>query len=70
MTLFGPISADVRHMIDDPPKVMLLTVDLDEHLIQMPASPAGHHPLNPSLSDLGRKHRAETDATSISPLHG
>ena len=46
-------------MIDGPPKVMSLTVDLDEHLVQMPSPPAGFHPLNPSLSDLGRKHRTE-----------
>ena len=46
-------------MIDGPPEVMLLTVDLDEHLVKMPAPSAGFHTLDPSLSDLGRKHRAE-----------
>ena len=46
-------------MIDGPPELMLLTVDLDEHLVQMPPPSAGFHTLDPSLSDLGRKHRAE-----------
>ena len=46
-------------MIDGPPKVVPLTVDLHEHLVQMPAPPAGFHARNPALSDLGREHRAE-----------
>ena len=50
---------DFAFMIDGSPKVMLLTVDLDEHLVQMPPPSAGLHALNPSLSDLGSEHRAE-----------
>ncbi len=46
-------------MIDGPPKVMSLTVDLHEHLVQMPPPPAGFHSGNPPFSDLRRKHRTE-----------
>ena len=46
-------------MIDSPLKIMSLTVDLHEHLVQMPAPSAGFHTDNPPLSDLGSKQRTE-----------
>ena len=46
-------------MIDSPPKIVSLTVDLHEHLVQMPAPSAGFHTLDPALSDLSSEHRAE-----------
>jgi hypothetical protein len=46
-------------MIDSPPQVAELAVDLHEHLIQMP-TPLGEaaQTRNPVLSDLCREHRA------------
>ena len=38
---------------------MLLTVDLHEHLVQMPAPSAGFQTLDPPFSDLRSKHRTE-----------
>lgn len=38
---------------------MSLAVDIDEHLIQMPAPPAGFHSRQAALPDLGGEHRAE-----------
>ena len=46
-------------MINRPPQVLPLIVALHEHLVQMPAPPAGFHALNPSLSYLGSEHRTE-----------
>lgn len=46
-------------MIDGPPKIMSLTVDLHEHLVQMPAPPAGFQTLDPPFLDLRSKHRTE-----------
>ncbi len=44
-------------MIHGPQKAKSLTVDLHEHLVQMPPPPAGFHSGNPPLLYLGRKHR-------------
>ena len=43
-------------MIDGPPEVMLLTVDLDEHLVQMPPPSAGFHAHNTLFSDFRCEH--------------
>jgi hypothetical protein len=47
-------------VIDSPPEIAELAVDLHEHLIQMP-TPLGEaaQMRNPLLSDLRREHRAE-----------
>ena len=62
---FIPLFRDVAlynftFMVDGAPKVMLLPVDLHEHLIEVPApvtDPA--HRLHPLPSDIGRKHWSE-----------
>ncbi len=46
-------------MIDGPPKVVPLAVDLHENLVQMPAPATGFHAHNSAFSDLRGKHRAE-----------
>lgn len=46
-------------VIDGPPEIVPLAVDLHEHLVQVPAPTARTHPRNPTLSDLRRKHRTE-----------
>ncbi len=46
-------------MIDGPPKIVFLAVDLHEHLIQVPAPSAGFHAFDPALADLRGKHRPE-----------
>ena len=63
----GLLIARLRHeafqyltfVIHSPPQVVPFTVDLHEHLIQMPAPAAGFHTLDPALSYLGSEHRAE-----------
>jgi hypothetical protein len=47
-------------VIHGPPEIVGFSVDFYEHLVQMPL-PIGMRTkfLNPSLSDLSRKHRAE-----------
>jgi hypothetical protein len=51
----------VTFVINRPPKVVLFTIDLHKSLVQMP-SPIRMctKVLDPLLSDLGRKQRAET----------
>jgi len=46
-------------MIDGPPQVVPLSVDLHEHLVQVPTPLARAHPLDPALPDLRSKHRPE-----------
>lgn len=47
-------------MVDGPPKVFLLAVDPDEHLVQMPAPMGvGAHMLDPLAADLGGEHWTE-----------
>ena len=46
-------------MIHGPPKIVSFTVDLHEHLVQMPALKTGFHAGNSALSDLSCKQRAE-----------
>ena len=46
-------------MIDGSPRVMSLTVDFHEHLVQMPPPPAGFHSGSTPFSDLRGKHRTE-----------
>jgi hypothetical protein len=47
-------------VIDGPPKLVRLAVDLHVHLIEMPPPVAAcAHSLHPFASDLGGKHRAE-----------
>src|SRR5271156_421073 len=51
---------DLAFVINGPPEIAELAVDLHEDLIQMPP-PLGEaaHVLNPLLPDLRREHRAE-----------
>ena len=46
-------------MIDSPPKIVSLAVDLHEHLIQMPTPSAGFHARNTSFSYLRREQWTE-----------
>ena len=46
-------------VIDGPPEVVHLAVDLHEHLVEVPSPLARAHPLDPALPNLGCKHRAE-----------
>ena len=46
-------------MIDGPPEIVRLAIDFYDHLVEMPSPPAGSHPLDAPLSDLGREHRTE-----------
>ena len=46
-------------MIDGPPKIVSLAVDLHEHLVKMPTPTAGFHTLYPALSDLSGEHWTE-----------
>ena len=39
---------------------MPLTVDIHEHLVEVPPQLAGPHALDPELSDLRGEHRVET----------
>ncbi len=50
---------DFAFVIDGPPKIMPLPVDLHKHLVQMPAPPAGLHAGNSAFSYLGSDHRAK-----------
>jgi len=54
------VSKNLAFMIDSPPEIAGLAVDLHEHLIQVP-SPLDEaaHARNPLLSDLGREHRTK-----------
>lgn len=53
------LSAPLASMIHCAPQVVPFTVDLHEHLIQMPAPAAGFHTLDPALSYLGSEERAK-----------
>ncbi len=46
-------------MVDRPPKVVNFTVDLHEHLVQMPPPMAGPHTFNPPFADFGGENRTE-----------
>src|SRR6056297_3130124 len=46
-------------VINSTPQVVLFAIDLHEHLVQMPAPPAGAHALDPPLSYLGGEDRTE-----------
>ncbi len=46
-------------VIDGPPQVMPLAVDLHEDLVQVPSPVARTHALDPALPDLGGDHRPE-----------
>ena len=48
-------------MINSPPQVMPLTVDLHEHLVQVPAPSAGFHAFDAALADLGGEDRAKAE---------
>jgi hypothetical protein len=41
------------------PQVVHLSIDLHEHLVEVPSPPAGSHPLDPAFPDPGGEHRAE-----------
>lgn len=43
-------------VIDGPPEVMPLAIDLHEDLVEMPTPAARFHPFDPALPDLGGKH--------------
>jgi hypothetical protein len=46
-------------VIDSPPKVVFLAVDLRENLVEVPLPAAGFHAVDAAFLDLGCKHRAE-----------
>ena len=46
-------------MIYSPPQILPLTVDLHEHLVEVPSPPAGSHALYPAFPDLGGEDRTE-----------
>ena len=46
-------------MVNGPPKIMLLTIDLHNDLIQMPAPAARSHPRDAPFSDFRSKERTE-----------
>jgi hypothetical protein len=46
-------------VVDRPPETVPLAVDLHKHLIEVPPPVAGPHPLDPTLPELGCKHRTE-----------
>ena len=46
-------------MIDSPPEVVPLAVNLHEDLVEVPLPAAGLHPLDPSFSNLRCKHRTK-----------
>ncbi len=51
---------DLTLVIDGAPKVLLLTVDPDENLVQMPAPMSElAHLLHPPPADVGGEHRSE-----------
>jgi hypothetical protein len=47
-------------VIDGPPKIVPLAVDLHENLVKLPPPPARPHPRNPTLADLGCKQRSKS----------
>jgi hypothetical protein len=51
---------DFAFVVDSPPKVMPFTIDLHEHLVQMPPPSTRTHALNASLSDFARKNRPKS----------
>ena len=51
-------------VVDCPPKVMRLAIDLHKHLIKVPTPAAGLHTLGPALSDFG----SELGAKSMPPV--
>jgi len=46
-------------VIDSPPEVMPLTVDLHEHRVQVPLPAAQSYPIDTAFADLGGEHRAK-----------
>jgi len=46
-------------MIDRPPELVRLAIDVDEHLVQMPAPLGIGMALNATLAKLRREHRTE-----------
>lgn len=52
-------SQHLSFVIDGSPKVMPLTVDLHENLVEMPLPAARSQPLNAAPPDLGCEHRVE-----------
>ena len=47
-------------VVDSPPEIVPLTVDLHENLVEMPAPmPEISHRLDPAAPDLGRENRPE-----------
>lgn len=46
-------------MVDGSPEVVSLTIDLHEHLAEMPPPSARSHALDAAFLDLGREHRPE-----------
>jgi len=46
-------------MIDGPPKVLPLYIDLHDHFVEVPAPSAGFDTFDPSFSDLRGEHRIE-----------
>jgi hypothetical protein len=47
-------------MINGPPKIVSLTVDLHENLVKVPLPVARFHPFDPAFPDLVREHRPKT----------
>ncbi len=50
---------DLALVIDGPPQVVLLSVDLHENFVEMPSPLARSHPLHPALADAGSEQRAD-----------
>jgi hypothetical protein len=46
-------------VVNGPPEVVLLAVDLHEDLVEMPPPVARTHSLHTALADLGGEHRPE-----------
>ena len=52
---------DLAHLIHSTPQVMSLAIDLDVHLVEMPAPlRMPSQPVNPMAADTGSEHRTET----------
>src|SRR3546814_13229342 len=65
-TLFRSLSSDVTleefaFVVDSPPQVVSLTVDLYEHLVKVPAPVCGaFHSAHALAPDISSEHRSET----------
>ncbi len=46
-------------VINGPPKIVCLPIDLDKHLVQVPSPPGKRPMLNASFPDLAGEHRTE-----------